>query len=71
MSKKVTVKIICRKCYQEQSITAVYQDLLDWKAGKLIQKAMPYLNEIDRELLISRLVDPALIKCFQYIVETA
>lgn len=64
MSKKVIVKINCRKCYQEQSLEVVYQDLLDWKAGKLIQFAMPYLNEIERELLISQTCEPCFDKMY-------
>ena len=64
MSKKVIVKINCRKCYQEQSLEVVYQDLMDWKSGKLIQFAMPYLNEIERELLISQTCGPCFDKMY-------
>lgn len=62
MLQKVIVKINCRICFQEQSIEAGYQDLLDWKAGKLIQNALPYLNDGQRELLISQTCGPCYSK---------
>ena len=43
----------CVRCGDGTLINAVVSDLIKWKNGELIQNVMPYLNEDERELLIS------------------
>lgn len=50
---QITVNITCRLCKNNYPITAKLNDLLAWKAGTLIQQALPYLTIDQRELLIS------------------
>ena len=43
----------CNRCGGVTHIRFNANDWLDWKEGKYIQEAMPYLNADDRELMIS------------------
>ena len=43
----------CRSCGKTKSLLVNPSDVSDWKQGKYIQDAMPYLSAADRELLIS------------------
>ena len=43
----------CRSCSESVSIMVNGQDVVDWKGGKYIQDAMPYLSVDEREILIS------------------
>ena len=43
----------CRSCSESISLMVNGQDVVDWKGGKYIQDAMPYLSAAERELLIS------------------
>jgi len=45
--------IQCRICKGYQRVRVDRADYRAWKNGKLIQEAMPYLSDSERELLIS------------------
>ena len=50
----IELVINCISCHEDKKIMAKEKDVLDWMEGKkLIQKALPYLSEEDRELMIS------------------
>ena len=43
----------CQFCKVDHVVMANETDVANWEAGALIQEAMPYLSDNDRELLIS------------------
>lgn len=45
--------IVCGECYKPKELSFDQEDWKRWKAGTLIQDAMPYLTLDERELLIS------------------
>lgn len=47
------LQVPCTMCKEVQIIKVNLMDVERWKAGELIQRAMPYLNADQRELLIS------------------
>jgi hypothetical protein len=50
----ITLKVPCSCCPSIKSISVVDSDFDSWVAGKkLIQKAFPYLNPGEREILMS------------------
>ena len=49
-----TFEVVCVRCGETVFIKAHVSDLVDWKAGKLIQDALPYLDADEREILISK-----------------
>ena len=60
MARDFTIAIECRNCKQITKILLDESDLHKWQNGELIQNALPYLNENQRELMISRICG----KCF-------
>lgn len=48
-----TIKVDCRECGNSYSLSVNPKDFADWKNGKYIQDAMPYLTPAQRELLMS------------------
>ena len=50
-----TKRVPCKQCQSIYHVPYNAQDWVDWKSGKLIQMAMPYLSDTERELLISGL----------------
>lgn len=46
--------VTCQHCLREFQLKVNKADLVAWVMGTLIQKAMPYLTEDERELLISQ-----------------
>ena len=54
----------CQKCGDTQTMLVKKTDLRDWKQGKYIQDAMPYLTADDRELLISGTCGPCFDNMF-------
>jgi hypothetical protein len=57
MSKEV-YEIECLICHKSYLIAADPYDLADWRNGKYIQDAMPYLSAAERELFISKTCEP-------------
>lgn len=51
----MTVNKKCPFCGEITKVVVLVEDYLKWNRGELIQNAMPYLNETDRETLISGL----------------
>ena len=49
-----TFEVVCVRCGETVFIKAYVSDLIDWKEGKLIQDALPYLDSDEREILISK-----------------
>ena len=47
------ITTICPFCGESHVVEVVAEDYADWKNGKLIQDAMPYLTADEREMLIS------------------
>jgi RNase P subunit RPR2 len=54
MNGKANMLVVCKHCGEEHRIHAQFKDLLAWQQGEKIQVAMPYLDENQRELLISQ-----------------
>jgi len=54
----------CVKCSREKSIEAAACDVEAWRAGELIQVAMPYLNANEREMFISGVCESCWSKMF-------
>jgi hypothetical protein len=46
--------VVCRQCKVEYHILASQEGVQKWKAGKLIQNALPDLSANERELFISQ-----------------
>jgi hypothetical protein len=46
--------VLCRTCKNETTMMVNITDVADWKLGKYIQDAMPYLSADERELCISQ-----------------
>ena len=46
--------VVCEECGEVFDIAVDFEDLLNWKAGELVQNAFPYLTPSERELLISQ-----------------
>ena len=47
------IQATCRQCTVSVEMPVNRRDVVDWKGGKYIQDAMPYLSADQRELLIS------------------
>jgi hypothetical protein len=47
------IQATCRQCKVSVELLVNITDVADWKLGKYIQDAMPYLSVDERELLIS------------------
>lgn len=60
----VIVSIRCIVCGKAFDIHVKEQDYKDWKGGKLIQHAMPYLDVNERELMISKMCN----RCFDEMI---
>lgn len=53
MPKMITITKPCVKTGEEHSVTVPEDGFLRWKAGELIQNAMPNVSVEDREFLVS------------------
>ena len=51
--RQFRVYATCNKCSETECLLVDRQDFIDWRGGKYIQDAMPYLSADERELLIS------------------
>jgi hypothetical protein len=51
-------KVSCPFCSAINLVSANVKDVEVWKAGELIQRALPYLTTNERELLISGICPP-------------
>ncbi len=49
-----TFAVTCRHCQKSYNLLVNITDVADWKMGKYIQDAMPYLSADERELCISQ-----------------
>ena len=47
------VQAVCSNCKSSVELLVNADDWIEWKRGKLIQDAMPYLSASEREILIS------------------
>jgi len=52
---KIKISISCVQCKSFKELSVFQYDFDNWKEGKLVQDAMPYLNAGERELLISQI----------------
>ena len=51
--QKIEIPAVCVRCGETIIIKAYLSDLVAWHKGELIQDVLSYLNEDERELLIS------------------
>ena len=51
----ICLEMICPMCGDTHYVTVLNDDFKNWRAGELIQKAMPYLEPYEREQLISHI----------------
>jgi len=56
--------VTCRICNQEIPVSATAEQIAAWRAGELIQRAMPDVPADERELLISGVCGPCFDKLF-------
>jgi len=56
----IELKIMCNNCKVVHTVTVPKKGYVEWMTGTVIQKAMPNVSAIDRELLISNICG----KCF-------
>lgn len=54
----MTIETQCPNCKKSTPVEVVESEYRSWKAGQLIQRAMPSLPESDREKLITGTCDP-------------
>jgi hypothetical protein len=54
MHREHPLQVDCRGCGTSHTLLVNITDVAEWKLGKYIQDAMPYLSADERELLISR-----------------
>ena len=59
-----TFAVTCRHCQKSYNLLVNITDMADWKLGKYIQDAMPYLSAAERELLISGTCGPCFDEMF-------
>jgi hypothetical protein len=59
------ISATCSKCKETECVMVNRQDVADWRGGKYIQDAMPYLSADERELLISGICG----SCFDQLFE--
>ncbi len=50
---KVPVEKTCPFCGDKNTVMIEAKDFVDWRNGKLIQDAFPYLSADDREVIMS------------------
>lgn len=53
MNNAIILEVECPICGKVTKITVEINDYIDWKCGKLVQNAFPYLKAKEREMLIS------------------
>ena len=58
------IQATCRQCKVSVEMSVNRQDVTDWRGGKYIQHAMPYLSADERELLISGICGDCFDKMF-------
>jgi hypothetical protein len=56
----------CVGCGKVYSLEVTTEQLADWRAGTLIQTAMPHLTADERELLISKTCGPCFDSLFAH-----
>jgi hypothetical protein len=64
MKKPLSLTLRCRQCNKQYVFTVDHDDYNRWIEGELIQRAMPYLNADQREMLISKTCGPCFDKMF-------
>lgn len=52
-SRDVEITATCRLCNSEHTMLVNMEDAYDWRDGKFVQDAFPYLTADEREILIS------------------
>jgi hypothetical protein len=57
LSNGETTTVFCTQCSRRYELAVTAEQLRQWQAGALIQKAMPDLPPRDRELFISGTCD--------------
>ena len=52
---KIKIIINCVQCKAQKELSVFQHDFANWREGRLVQDAMPYLDPGERELLISQI----------------
>ena len=65
LANREPFEVDCRKCKKTVVVWLNIADVAEWHTGKLIQDAMPYLSDDERELLISKTCGPCFDKMFE------
>ena len=63
----ITIEATCMMCQKTKELKLPASGYAAYKAGMLIQRAMPSVPEGDRELLISQTCGPCFDKLFEEI----
>lgn len=63
------LSIVCRFCGKQYDLKVRLKDVTDWRGGKYIQEAFPYLSAAERELLISKTCNSCFDKMFKEVDE--
>lgn len=58
------VNTYCPVCQEWHKVVVKFDDLMAWKNGEPIEKAMPYLTASEREMLISGICAECWAKIF-------
>lgn len=54
-NRNYSVTVECQSCTERFTMKVAQEDYMNWKFGDtLIQRAMPYLSDDERQLLISQ-----------------
>lgn len=58
----IDMDVACNVCHDHFTLTVNTKDIIKWQQGTLIQDALDYLSDDERELLISNTCGP----CFDH-----
>jgi hypothetical protein len=64
-----TIEFLCRECHKQYGVQVRPQDVERWKQGELIQNALPYLTDAERELFLSGICGPCFDRMFREDIE--
>lgn len=65
ISETITINNDCKCCGNEVNVMLNYGDFQRWQHGQYIQDAAPYLNENEREFLISQICGDCFDKMYE------
>jgi hypothetical protein len=60
LNKPNIVEIKCCDCGKETKIKVCLADILDWKAGKPVKKALSYLDRAEQNMIVTGICEACL-----------